>query len=192
MGKNTQMVPGDLLDMGKTTQRGTPDRRAIKSEANCLANDGAISRGRVTSRTVPACGRGYILGYPYSFAASVSQLAVRSLGADDCASQTRHREQFGTYDEGASAPVRPTVLKCARLRFPAVSGWDCHELHVSPGDRGIQVQQRCAVRKARLEMFRSGNLAARDRFWNRWSCLANISAIPSLGTSLCHPVQAYH
>ena len=71
MGKNTQMVPGDLLDMGKTTQRGTPDLRAIKSEANCLANDGAISRGRVTSRTVPACGRGYILGYPYSFAASV-------------------------------------------------------------------------------------------------------------------------
>ena len=50
MGKNTQMVPGDLLDMGKTTQRGTPDRRATKSEANCLANDGAISRGRVTSR----------------------------------------------------------------------------------------------------------------------------------------------
>ena len=105
------MVPGDLLDMGKTTQRGTPDRRAIKSEANCLANDGAISRGRVTSRTVPACGRGYILGYPYSFAASVSQLAVRSLGADDCASQTRHREQFGTYDEGAHCPeVRPAAL----------------------------------------------------------------------------------
>ena len=111
-------------------------RRAIKSEANCLANDGAISRGRVTSRTAPACGRGYILGYPYSYAVSVSQLAVRSLGADDCASQTRHREQFGTYDEGASAPVRPTVLKCARLRFPTVSGWYCHELRVSPGDRG--------------------------------------------------------
>ena len=54
--------------------------------------------------------------------------------------------------------MRPTVLKCARLRFPAVSGWDCYELRVSPGDRGIQVQQRCAVRKARLEMFRSGNL----------------------------------
>ena len=52
MGKNTQMVPGDLLDIRKTTQRGTPDRRATKSEANCLPNDGAISRGRVTSRTV--------------------------------------------------------------------------------------------------------------------------------------------
>ena len=111
-----------------------------------MANDGAISPGRVTSRTAPACGRGYILGYPYSCATSVSQLAVRSLGADDCASHTRHREQFGTYDEGAYAPVRPTVLKCGRLRFPAVSSWDCHELRVSLGKRGIQVQQRCAVR----------------------------------------------
>ena len=100
------------------------------TEGNWRSHHATAPRAAIDEAAAP-------VGYPYSYAVSVSQLAVRSLGADDCASQTRHRDQFGTYDEGASAPVRPTVLKCGRLRFPAVSGWDCHELRVSPGKRGI-------------------------------------------------------